>query len=113
MSQQDILEIEMNIEQAKKMVSTRDALDRLFKNRDFLEIIKDGYLRDNAIRLVHLKASPATQSPERQADILKEIDAIGGLLNYFRAIDIQANSAEAAIASDEDTLEELRREAAE
>lgn len=84
-----------------------EALNRLVENRDFKKVIKEGYLSQEAIRLVHLRADPAFQTPERQAAILGQIDAISHLSAYFRTVGLNAAIAEKAIASDEETREEL------
>lgn len=108
-----IEEVELNIQHANALVKLGKSLDRLTNNRDFKSLIKDGYFRDEAVRLVHAKANPNTQAPEIQQDIIKQIDAIGNLAAYFRTVGQQAELAKQAIAADEETLQELRNEGAE
>lgn len=88
------------------------ALERLRNNRDFKEIISKGYMKDEAVRLVHLKAAPQMCTPELQASIIKQIDAIGALDSFFNNMRHQALLAAKAIEADEETLEELRSEEA-
>ena len=113
MSQSQIEEIELNIEQAKTLVEQGRALERLYNNRDFQEIIGKGYLEKEAVRLVHLKSDPSMQDPEMQSQVVKSIDAIGCLTHYFRSLQHQAMLAEKAIEEDERTREELMEEGLE
>lgn len=107
MTNDTIQRIEANISSAKEVVEFDKALQRLEANRDFRLVIRDGYLKAEAIRLVHVKADPAFQTPERQAAVLAQIDAIGNLLQYFRTVSQQARMATKAIESDEAARDEL------
>ena len=110
MSQTELQQIEQNIEQAKQIRELGKALERLQGNRDFKDVIVSGYLRNEAVRLVHLKADPSMQSAESQASIVKQIDGIGSLEAFFRVIEIKARQADKAIESDELTMAELLAE---
>lgn len=99
--------IQQNILRAKEIVEFDKALQRLEANRDFQKVIKEGYLKAEAIRLVHLKADPSMQTPERQLSVITQIDAIGGLASYFRTVSFAANMALKTIEGDEATLEDL------
>ena len=54
----EIQQLEHEIQTSKKSVELGNALERLFNNRDFKNIVLKGYLEQEAVRLVHLKASP-------------------------------------------------------
>jgi len=110
MSQSAIEEIELNIKEAKKMVDLGKALDRLHSNRDFKKVIGEGFFKDEAVRLVHLKSDPSMQSEEHQEAVAKQMDSIGGLVHYFRTVAHRAMLAEKAIEADEETREELLAE---
>ena len=64
-----------------------------------------------AVRLVLLKAEPNMQSEQAQEEILKSMDAIGELRQYFRTIMAVGGAAERSLAADEQTREELLAEA--
>lgn len=113
MSEQQIAEIELSKSQAESFVKTAEALDRLSKNRDFKRIISDGYLKEESIRLVSLKGAPEMQHEKHQASILKQIDAIGSLQNYFHGIYMQGDHAKALIEEAEEEIEMIRAEAEE
>lgn len=108
-----IQEIEKNIAQAKEIVELGNAMERLSQNRDFKKIVKEGYFRDEAIRLVHLKADPNMQTPEKQQAVLLQMDAIGAVNQYFQTIFHRAAVASKAIAADEEVRDEILAEEAE
>lgn len=107
---QAIQDIELNIKQAQLLVDTGNALERLRSNRDFKKIINEGYFEQEAIRLVHLKGDPSMQTAELQASIIRQMDAISALNQYFQTVFYRADLAGKAIAADEETRDELLAE---
>jgi len=103
-------QVEDNIKQATVHVEFGTAVERLRTNRDFKKVIVEGYFEEEAVRLVHLKADPAMQTAERQESIVKQMDAIGALNQFFQTKLHLAAMASKAIASDEETLDELLNE---
>jgi len=111
MNREELLaEIDLNIQEAKKVVEVGDSLERLRNNRDFKKVIQEGYFRDEAVRLVHLKSDPNFQTPERQQSILLQIDAIGSLDQYFRTLIHTAELAKKAVDAGEEAREEILAE---
>jgi hypothetical protein len=84
MTPDEIQQIEIGLEDAKKAVKFGQALERLTNNKDFKAVILEGLFRDEAVRLVHLKSHPAMQTEEHQKNILREMDGIGSLVSYLR-----------------------------
>lgn len=109
-STQLIKELDLNIKQAQCLVDLGNSVERLRSNKDFKSVIVDGYLSKEAIRLVHLKADVSMQTAERQAAIIKQIDAIGMLSQYFDTVRHSASQAMKNIASDEATRDEVLAE---
>lgn len=105
-----IQDIELNIKQAKELVDTGRALDRLRNNKDFIEVVKKGFFEQEAVRLVHLKSDPSMQSADSQLSINKQMDAIGALNQYFQVVYHRAELAEKAISADEEARDELLQE---
>lgn len=105
--QDTIQEIELNIKEAKKLVDVGAALERLRNSSDFKEVIVKGYFEQEAIRLVHLKADKNMQTPEKQASIVAQMDAIGALSEYFHVVQMRAGMAAKAIEADTETRDEL------
>lgn len=102
--------IEQNIKELKKFVEAGEALERLQGNRDFKLLVTEGYFKDEAIRLVHLKADPNFQTPDRQQTIVSQMDAIGALSHYFNTVFQKASMADKAIEADEETRDEMLNE---
>lgn len=110
MNNNTVQAIEENIRQAKLIAGKGEALERLRQNRDFKAVILDGYFKEEAIRLVHLKADPSMQSPDMQKSIVAQMDAIGSLNQYFTAVVQQGSIALKAISADEETRDEILAE---
>jgi hypothetical protein len=113
MSQHDLDTIEISIEHAKKDVTMLRAMERLTSNRDFKKIMLEGYFEKEASRLVLLRSAPSLQSEEDQAAILKAIDAIGEVRQYFSRIMQLGHQMEKQIADLEETREEILQEGVE
>lgn len=110
MNDDTIKELEENIREARKLVDAGTALERLRENRDFQKIVLEGYFRDEAIRLVHLKTDPNMQSDERQRSILTQMDGIGALNGYFSMVLHQSYMAKKGILADEEAIEDIMNE---
>lgn len=110
MTTENILnQLERDAKAHKVTIDLGNALDKLRNNRDFIKLILDGYLKDEAVRLVHAKSSPALQSEAMQAAITRDIDAIGSLAQYFNTVTQQANIAVKQLQGIEAEREELLR----
>ena len=105
-----IHQVEISIEEAKKQINKMNALIRLSRNKDYKEIFLDGFFTQHAIQQVLLKADPGHQSPEQQADILREIDAIGSLRMHLHAVIAQGRQMEGSLPEHEQAKEELLAE---
>ena len=105
-----VQQIQANIDRAQEIIKLDKALERLESNQDFKAVIIDGYLEKEAVRLVHLKSDPAMQNPSSQASVTAQIDAIGGLVQYFRTVGQLASIAAKSIAADETERDELLAE---
>ena len=108
-----IEQLEVSMENAKKMVEDADALIRLSTNPDFTRIITDGYFAEESSRLVLTKALPNMSSDELQKDINNAIIAIGYLKRHFNSIMAMAGMARKSINESEKTRAEILEEAAQ
>ena len=107
MSREQIEEVEIGIEQARAMVSKANALINLFSNKDFKTAITEGYLKEEAVRLVLLKADPSASSDEMQASIADGIVAIGHFNQYLRTVQALGSMATKSLGEYEDLRTEL------
>lgn len=104
---EDIKQIQINIVAAKERVALGECLKRLSKNRDFKKLIEQRYFKEESHRLVMVKSSPACQTPEIQAEILRDLDGIGSLYQFFNAIGSEARTMAYNIKQDEQMISEL------
>lgn len=102
--------LEINIKAARKTKQLGKSLANLSRNSDFKSLILEGYFEKEAIRLVALKSDPNMQDAESQDSLIKQMDAIGGLRQYFSAVLQLSRMAEKAITDDEQTREEILAE---
>lgn len=110
-TQTELQQLDAAIKDLSDMVDEGKALDRLRKNRDFRKIIDTGYMREEAIRLVHLKGNSNVQDPRQQANIDKQIAAIGCLADFLELIAVRAEGAAEALGEAEEARAELEAEA--
>lgn len=99
--------IEISIDAAKKNIERGKMLDKLREYPEFKSLVLEGYFEREASRLVLLKADPSMQGKEHQEQIIKNIDAIGFLRQYFNTIYRIAEMSSRALKNDEETREEL------
>lgn len=107
----DIETIELSIEEAKKIVAKRDMALKLAGNREFKKLVLEGYLKDEAARLVGISADASVK--EHWGDIHSAINGISHFQQYMRTIKQMGDIAERELAEQVDTLEELRELEAE
>lgn len=105
-----IKELDHRIKESKRTIDLGQSLDRLLNNRDFKKIIIDGYLREEAIRLVNVKQEPQVQSQAAQDSIIRQIDAIGCFHDYLREVSRQADQALKSLEDSEQMREEILAE---
>jgi hypothetical protein len=112
MSDAYIQEVQIGIDAANEKVDLMNSMEKLRKNRDFKKIVSEGYMEQEAIRLVHLMSdpSPAIQSPDVQESLLSMIKAIGHLENYFKVIYQFGHAAKESILESERSIEETLAE---
>ena len=105
-NQTELNQVERDIKAYKAQSDLGNALEKLKSNRDFQKLVMDGYLKDEAVRLVHLKADPNMQEADQQAGIDRDLMSIAVLGQYFVTV-----GQRAAIAGKQLTdAEELRTE---
>ena len=106
----DLEQIEISIEEAKKLIDTADALSRLHKNKDFIKVIVEGYFKEESARAVLLRADPEMASDSLQKQVNDIITSIGGLHSYFHKTFGLAGMARESQKNDEVMREEILAE---
>jgi len=107
----DLEQVELSIEEAQKNIDRMEALERLRKNRDFKLLVEEGYLQDEAARVVLAKAEPGLQGPEQQVMLENMIIAVGYFRQYLNKIYQFGSHSKRAMSEHQDTREELMAEA--
>jgi len=107
---EQIKEVELSIDMAKEAINKKKDFDKLLLLPEFNSIIEDGYFKVKASELVLLLASPGMQADTHQKELLKQINAIGSLRQYFHSIVAQGMQAESALEDFEATQTELLEE---
>lgn len=106
----DLEQVEVSLTEANEAIEMRNALLRLSENEDFKKIIHQKYFKDEASRLVLLRASPAFSTKEDQEALLKSIDAIGEFRMFLNTIDQVGKQMIKSKEDLENTREEMLQE---
>lgn len=107
MENQEVRNIDIEIEQAEKMVAVRDALVRLEKNRDFRKVVSEGFLKDFALNTIAVRGRPEFRNnPMLIESNTRKLDAMGELQEYFRNVHANGKMMEGSLVE----ARELRNE---
>ena len=83
-------ELHQRREELKEFSARAEALTRLQNNADFKLVITDGYMEDEAIRLVHLLGDARFNSDDKKTvyreDFQERMIGIARLSEYFRSV---------------------------
>lgn len=109
MSQNDIHQIELSIEEARRIIDRGKMAEKLASNREFKKLILEGYFVDEAARMAHLYSDPNLSDQDREY-LLRDMAGIGALKRHLRALVAMGHAAQSDLSEAEMTLEEIRRE---
>lgn len=107
--EQEIAQVELTIEEGKKLVEKGAAIRRLSQNKDFQNIIEDGFFKDEALRLLGM-SNAIELNADIRACIKVDMHAPATLRRYLSATVQRADAMEREIADHKDTLETLHEE---
>lgn len=105
-----IEEIELSIEEAKKMVAVRDSLYKLMNNRDWRKIIEERYLKDEAVRLTGLVGDNSPRVLEMREEIIISLQGISKFRQFLQDTIRMGDMAENSIIENEEILDDMRNE---
>lgn len=106
-----IQEIENDMVKNKERVRLARLVDKLMLNREFKELIINGFCTEDCARNAQLSTDTRLSDSDR-ADALGNAQAPGYLIRYLKFIEIQGRQAERDLGDSEAALEELRAEEA-
>lgn len=104
----ELEEVEIQIETANQIRKLRDNCVKLMANKNFKDVIEEGYFKEEAARLVMAKSSPLNEDQQKNIDGM--ILGIGGLKNYLTMILRRGADMDHAIGEYEQTQEEILAE---
>jgi len=104
----DINQIELSIEQARKLVDRKNQIEKLTSNREFRRVILDGYFTEEAARLASIAGDPLHE--KGRDDIMLSLQAISKLRLFLHNSMIMGNMAEQELRDHMELLEETRAE---
>ena len=91
-------ELNQRREELKKFKTKAEALERLQNNADFKLVVTEGYMEDEAIRLVHLLGDARFNSDDKKnvyrEDFNERMVGIARLSEYFRSTFLMGNQAQ-------------------
>lgn len=105
---QQIEQIEMSIEEAKRIARLGERAERLSNNADFKKIVLDGYFKEEAARLTSLLND--VRLNDAQANIIADLTGIASFRRYLSNLVTQGHLMAVEIEVHSETLEELRNE---
>lgn len=108
----DIQEVETNIENLKKSVRRAEVLKKLEDTPEWKELITEGYLRDEAARVVKLTGDiQMRMAGETQVEWLNDmLKGIAAFNQYCNFIEQAGNAAQTQIEANHETHAELLKE---
>ena len=110
-NEQDIARLELTMEEAQRQIALGESFDALVSNPHFTKLITEGYFQDRARELVLMRGDPGIEATPGELDrVLKDIDGVASLWQYFQAIRNIAASAKGAMVRHEETMEEMLAE---
>lgn len=112
-SNNQLAQVNVNIDDAKEMIKLADALERLYDNKDFNAVITVGYFKEEAHRAVLMRADPAMSSDENQKQMNDIITSIGGLYGYLHKVFQMGGQSRAGLEAHEQTKEDILQEQGE
>lgn len=104
----EVEEIKITIVEAKEKVAQRDALLKLSRNKAFKDMILQGYLKDEAVRLAAI--SGRVEMREYREEIMDALKGISHFQQWMDGILNQGDMAEGSILEHERALNDLYEE---
>jgi hypothetical protein len=92
------MQMQISYEDNQMLIDRKNKLAELAKNPLFDELFMKGYIEEESIRLVLLKADQSAQKETDQEYINKMLDGIGSFNQYMRTIHMRGTQAEAALS---------------
>lgn len=103
----EVEQLEQQRDDVRTLLDRREMATRLAKNRDFKLLIMEGFMRDEAARLVQMSSDPVLKEQER-TDALNMAQATGHLKRFLQMIFTMASVAEREMPEIDQAIFEAR-----
>ena len=104
---EEIKELGLSMELAKKKVEMLEVLERLRKNQDFIDFIAVGFMGEaRLVDLLTKKVSPAFQDANNKLYVDSQLQAIGAYRMFLLYVEQEGKMAKQALV---DAEEEMNR----
>jgi hypothetical protein len=90
----------MSVDQAQLIIAEGAKVDRLMQNKDFIDIMMEGFIRQSALNKVSLLSVP--EMAQHRDNIIKELDAISIVDAFLRNIQSTANQTKLSLSEFEE-----------
>lgn len=114
---EELKAIDAAIAERRKAIKLGEALQRLLKNQDFIDVILEGYIENEARKLFAILTDPSGKSPYSAEKIHLMLEAIShfkgyvGTDDYEGTVMMEARRAPQDIAREEDYRKQVTAEA--
>ena len=79
-------EVELEMVENQQWVSRYEALQRLEKNPDFINVISEGYIRDRTLNGVSMLANEGVKRQGQRPDVMEMLVSVSNLQDYFKML---------------------------
>lgn len=79
-------EVELEMVETQQWVSRYEALQRLEKNPDFINVISEGYIKDRSLNGVSMLANENVKRQGQRGDVMEMLVAVSTLQDYFKVV---------------------------
>ena len=108
MSQSEIQEVMVSLEEVQEQIAMGKALEELTKNPLFDKVITQAYFKQEAIQLVGMKAHPTNEQTAKSIE--NKMIGISALQSFFNSVYRKGMEAQAALDDHEQALTEMAAE---
>ena len=79
-------ELELETVENEQWIQRYEALERLKKNPDFINVIMEGYIRDRSLNGVSMLANESVKRQGQRPDVMEMLVAVSTLQDYFKML---------------------------
>lgn len=109
MSQAEIREIELSMEEARKIVDRGEMAQKLASNREFKKLVLEGYFVEEASRLALLWSDPNIPEDVRKF-VERDLLGVGAFKRYLSTLVLMGQNAQHELRDLSETRDEIRQE---